>query len=279
MLINGEWIETKERLPVENPYTGEIVGDACKAAKGDVLNALKEIKKFKSELTAYERSMILENTAAVLQEKIKEYAVSICTESGLCINDATNEVKRAASLLKVYSQECKRITGENILTDITQGSKANMAVTKRVPVGLVCAITPFNRPLNQVVVKLAPAIAANNSVILKPSEKTPLTAMKFVKELIDCGLPQKMVSLVTGDPNAIGDTLIDNPYIDMVTFTGSSAVGEHIAKKAGMIRTAFELGDSGVLIVMDDADVEKAVNTAVSGCFGTAGQSCRGMKF
>ena len=142
----------------------------------------------------------------------------------------------------------------------------------------MCAITPFNRPLNQVVVKLAPAIAANNSVILKPSERTPLSAVKFVKCLIQNGLPPRMVSVVTGRPEEIGDVLVTCPEIDMVTFTGSRAVGEHIARKVGMIKTAFELGDSGALVVLKDADLEAALEAAAAGAFGSCGQSCRGVK-
>jgi acyl-CoA reductase-like NAD-dependent aldehyde dehydrogenase len=187
-------------------------------------------------------------------------------------------VRRAVILLRVCAEEAKRTSGEAIPTDVTADRKRNLAVTVRVPIGLVCAITPFNRPLNQVVVKLAPAIAANNSVVLKPSEKTPLSAVKFVRCLIANGLPPKMVSVLTGDPVEVGETLVTCPDVDMVTFTGSRAVGERIAKSAGMIRMTFELGDSGALIVLDDADVELAAQIGAKGAFATAGQSCRGVK-
>ncbi len=194
------------------------------------------------------------------------------------MKEARKEVRRAVTLLRVCAEEAKRISGEAIPTDVTADRKRNLAVTVRVPIGLVCAITPFNRPLNQVVVKLAPAIAANNSVILKPSEKTPLSAVRFVRCLIANGLPARMVSMVTGDPREVGEALVTCPDVDMITFTGSCAVGERIAKSAGMIRMTFELGDTGTLIVLDDADLELAADVAAKGAFATAGQSCRGVK-
>jgi len=278
MLINGEWIESKEKLEVRNPYNGDLIDYINITQPDQVTIACEHAKQFQSKLTSYERSKILANTADDIEKQAEIYQKSIVLESGLSLKDAKKEVKRAVTLLKVCSEEAKRINGESIYTDITEGSSKNLAITIREPIGLVCAITPFNRPLNQIVVKLGPAIAANNSIILKPSEKTPLTAIKFVKTLIDNGLPQKMVSIVTGKPDIIGDLLIKNPHIDMITFTGSAVIGEHIAMTAGMIKTTFELGDSGALIVMNDAKVEKAIKVAVAGAFATSGQSCRGIK-
>lgn len=278
MLINGCWIDTDRKMPIENPYTGDIIGYINMATSEEVMKAVKFAKEYRSDLTAYQRSQILYNTALEIEREANEYINSICTEAGLCIKDAKKEITRACNLLKLCSEEAKRITGETIFTDVTENSKKNLAVTIREPIGLVCAITPYNRPLNQVVVKLAPAIAANNSVILKPSEKTPLTAIKFVRALINNGLPAKMITLITGDPKEISNALISNSYIDMITFTGSVEIGEHIAKNAGMIKKTFELGDSGALIVMNDADLDKAVEFARSGAFNSSGQSCRGVK-
>ncbi|MFA5147153.1 MAG: aldehyde dehydrogenase family protein [Candidatus Omnitrophota bacterium] len=278
MLIKGKWVETDRKLSIKNPYDGKVAGAVSLATKEDVKAAAKDAKGYRPGLSAYERSLILMRTADELEKKAGDYAASISGESGMCVKDAKKEVARAVNILTVAAEEAKRITGESIFTDISESAKRNLAVTMREPVGLVLAITPFNRPLNQVVVKLAPAIAANNSVILKPSEKTPLTAIKFVRALIDNGLPARMVSVVTGHPGEIGDALVSSPYIDMITFTGSREVGEHIAGAAGMVKTTFELGDNGALIIMDDADLKKAVTTAVAGSYGNAGQSCRGIK-
>lgn len=278
LLINGEWLETENKIAVRNPFSGEIVGYASQASRAQTLAAARHAKAYESTLTAFDRSELLDGTAAQIERDEKEFVDLIVAECGACVADAQKEVRRAVILLRVCAEEAKRITGEAIPTDATADRKRGLAVTVREPIGLVCAITPFNRPLNQVVVKLAPAIAANNPVILKPSEKTPLSAVKFVKCLIANGLPAKMVSVVTGDPREVGETLVTCPDVDMITFTGSRAVGEWIAKSAGMIRMTFELGDSGALIVLDDADLELAARIGAKGAFATAGQSCRGVK-
>ncbi|GIG88052.1 aldehyde dehydrogenase family protein [Plantactinospora endophytica] len=278
LLIDGEWLETDDRIAVRNPFNNEIVGYASRATREQTLAAARHAKAYESNLTAFDRYEILANTAAQIERDEAEFVAQIVAECGACVQEAQKEVRRAVTLLRVCAEEARRISGEAIPTDVTADRKRNLAVTLRVPVGLVCAITPFNRPLNQVVVKLAPAIAANNSVILKPSEKTPLSAVKFVRCLIANGLPARMVSVVTGDPREVGETLVTCPDVDMITFTGSRAVGERIARSAGMIRTAFELGDSGALVVLDDADLALAADVAAKGAFATAGQSCRGVK-
>lgn len=278
LLIDGEWRSTEDTIEVSNPFTGDIVGHAARATREQALAAAQHAKAWKSTLTAFDRARILDDTAAQLEREEADFVKRIVAECGTCVQEAQKEVRRAVILLRVCAEEAKRITGEAIPTDATAERRRNLAVTMRVPIGLVCAITPFNRPLNQVVVKLAPAIAANNSVILKPSERTPLSAIAFVRCLIDNGLPAQMVSLVTGDPREVGEALVTSPDIDMITFTGSRAVGERIAKAAGMVRMTFELGDSGALVVLDDANLALAARTGAKGAFATAGQSCRGVK-
>lgn len=278
MLIEGRWTESARKTRVTNPYTGEAVGEISQATREDALRALADAKAFRPALTAFERAEILSRAADALEKDAAAFVASISSESGMCLKDARKEVQRASALLRVSSEEAKRIDGRSIFTDGVAGAKRNLAVTVREPVGLVLAITPFNRPLNQVVVKLGPAIAAGCRVLLKPSEKTPLTALKLVRLLLDCGLPTRMISVVTGDPREIGDVLVTSPSVDMITFTGSQAVGERIARAAGMIKTAFELGDSGALIVMEDADLKAAASAAAAGAYGNAGQSCRGVK-
>lgn len=278
LLIGGEWLATEEKIAVRNPFDNKVVGYASRATREQTLAAAKHAKAHESSLTGYDRYEILDSTAVRIERDEEEFTGLIIAECGTCVKEARKEVKRAVALLRVCAEEARRLSGEAIPTDVTADRKRNLAVTLRMPIGLVCAITPFNRPLNQVVVKLAPAIAANNSVILKPSEKTPLSAVKFMKCLIASGLPTKMAALVTGDPREVGEALVTCPDVDMITFTGSRAVGEHIAKSAGMVRMTFELGDSGALVVLDDADLGLAAETAARGAFATAGQSCRGVK-
>lgn len=278
LLIDGEWRDSPRHIEIRNPYTGQIVGRQACASVEDVQCAVAAARRFRSNLTAFDRAEILRRTADRVQSEASEYARSICQESGLSIRDAQKEVARAVNLLRVCAEEAKRLTGESLPTDITDARQQTLTFTLREPIGVVCAITPFNRPLNQVVVKLGPALAANNAVVLKPSEKTPLTAVRFARALLDEGLPPRMLSLVTGDPDEIGDALVTSPCVDMVTFTGSQAVGERIARRVGMIKTTFELGDSGALIVLADADVDAAVKATVAGAYSTAGQSCRGVK-
>jgi putative phosphonoacetaldehyde dehydrogenase len=278
LLIDGEWIATEEKIAVRNPFSGEVVGFASRASREQTLAAARHAKAYVSTLTAYDRAEILLGTAAQIERDEREFVDLIVAECGTCVREAQKEVRRAVILLRVCAEEAKRMSGDAIPTDVTPDRTRKLAVTVREPVGLVCAITPFNRPLNQVVVKLAPAVAANNTVVLKPSEKTPLSAVRFVRCLIANGLPAQMVSVVTGDPREVGETLVTCPDIDMITFTGSRAVGERIARSAGMVRMTFELGDSGALVVLDDADLELAARTGARGAFATAGQSCRGVK-
>ncbi|ATL68039.1 aldehyde dehydrogenase family protein [Nocardia terpenica] len=274
----GRWLPTADGLDVINPYTGEVVGVAARATAAQALEVARAAGQFRSELAAYERADILSRCAELIERAAAEFARSICLESGLAYRDGTKEVSRAVAQLRFAAEEAKRITGEAISTDVTPTAGRRMAVAFREPVGTVLAITPFNRPLNQVVTKVAPAIAAGAGVIVKPSERTPLTATLFVRALLEAGLPERMISLVTGDPITVGETLVTSGMVDMVTFTGSATVGRRIAQRAGMMRTAFELGDSGALIVLEDADLTAAASDAAAGAFATSGQSCRGVK-
>jgi putative phosphonoacetaldehyde dehydrogenase len=278
ILSGGEWIACKRVLEVRNPYSGEVVGEVGRADPAQVRTALQAAKQYRPRLTPYRRAEILDAAAARIESAAAEFATSIRLESGLSGKDADREVARAVALLRVCAEEAKRILGEAIPTGVTATTESRVAVTRRDPIGLVAAITPFNRPLNQVVNKVGPAIAAGNRVVLKPSEKTPLTARKFARLLLDCGLPAPMLTLLTGTPEEVGETMISSSLLDLVTFTGSSAVGRRIAAALGMCRAVYELGDSGALIVLADADLAAAARAAASGAFASAGQSCRGVK-
>jgi putative phosphonoacetaldehyde dehydrogenase len=276
MFVRGELRETAERLAVRNPWTGEEVGSVSRDTRQDVDEAVAAARSYDHRLSGEQRSRLLEAIAAALQGRKEEFAVSITRESGLCLKDSRKEVERSVDNLRVAAEEAKRIHGEAL--QITAGDGNRMAATLHEPVGVVCAITPFNRPLNQVVVKVAPALAANNAIVVKPSEKTPLTALLFADLLLRSGVPPEMFAVVTGDPREIGDVLLRHPGVDMITFTGGVETGEHIARTAGLKKLLLELGGNDPLIVLADADLAQAAKIAARGALATAGQSCRGVK-
>jgi putative phosphonoacetaldehyde dehydrogenase len=265
-------------LEVGNPYTGATLAELDAASADDALAATRRAAAHRPDLSPHERWRLLTDAAARLEERAEEFELSIVREAGTARRDARREVARAVALLRACGEEAKRLDGVVRRTDVTAGGAARLAVTTLEPVGLVCAITPFNRPLNQVVVKVAPAIAANCGVVLKPSERTPLTAIAFIELLRGCGLAPAALELVVGRPEDVGDALVTSPHVDMITFTGSVATGRAIARRAGMVRTTFELGDSSPLIVLADADIAAAARAAAAGAFASAGQSCRGVK-
>jgi acyl-CoA reductase-like NAD-dependent aldehyde dehydrogenase len=278
LFSGGRWLPGVGVAQVRNPYTDEVVGTVARASPQQALDAVRGLSGVRSELTAYDRGEILAATAELLHRERDDVASTISQESGLAIKDARREVDRATTQLRYCAEEAKRIVGEAIRTDITGARQRRLAITTREPIGVVCAVTPFNRPLNQVVTKVAPALAANNRVIVKPSEKTPLSAIRFVDALLRSGLPPDLIALVCGDPGELVDALVNSGQIDMLTFTGSTRVGRLLAASAGMIRQTYELGDSGALVVLADADLPAAVAAATAGAFATSGQSCRGVK-
>jgi putative phosphonoacetaldehyde dehydrogenase len=263
-------------IEVVNPYTGDVVGSAPRLGAEEVEAAAARAKAGREPLPAERRAAILAAAAAELRARRDEFALLITRESGVCVKESAREVDRAAGNLAVAAEEAQRIHGEALPIASPRGRR--LAITLREPVGVVAAITPFNRPLNQVAVKVAPALAAGNSVVVKPSEKTPLTALAFAALLTDCGLPQETVQVVTGEPREIGPVLAGSAAVDMVTFTGSVAVGQAVARAAAGKRVTLELGGNDPLIVLEDADLDAAAGLVAQQAFATAGQSCRGIK-
>jgi putative phosphonoacetaldehyde dehydrogenase len=276
MFIKGQIRNRRQMLEVRDPYTGAVVGSVSRDTPADVDEAISLLSSYDHRLDAEERKRLLVATAAALFERRDEFAALITRESGMCVRDSQKEVARARDDLLVASEEALRIHGEALRFSVSKQSK--IAMTIHEPIGVVCAITPFNRPLNQVVVKVGPALAANNSVIVKPSEKTPLTALAFAGLLHDCGWPPEMMAMVTGAPAELGDALVTHAGVDMITFTGGVATGEQIASRVGLKKITMELGGNDPLIVLDDADLDHAARLAATGAFATAGQSCRGVK-
>ncbi len=279
MRIAGKLVETGDTLEVFNPYTNEVIGTVPAARPEHVRGAFQQARAFKATLSRYERQRILMATGEKLAARKDEIARLITAESGLCLKDSLYEVGRAYDVFTLAGQLAINDDGEIYSCDITPHGKERRIYTMRTPLlGVISAITPFNHPLNMVAHKLAPAIATNNRVVLKPTELTPLTALLLADILYEAGLPPEMLSVVTGNPATMGDAMITDPDADLVTFTGSVRVGKYIADKAGYKRLVLELGGNDPLIVMGDADLDKAADLAIAGATKNSGQRCTAVK-
>ncbi len=266
-------------ISVHNPYTREVVGTVPKASVEDVRRAFDAAQGFRSPLTRYERATILQKAAALLRGRADEASDLITRESGLCKKDSLYEIGRVCDVLNFSATEALRDDGQAFSCDLTPHGKSRRVFTRREPLlGVISAITPFNHPMNQVAHKVAPSIATNNRMVLKPSEKTPLSAIYLAALLHEAGLPVEMFQVITGDPREIADELITNPHVDLVTFTGGVAVGKYIAGKAGYRRIVLELGGNDPIIVMEDADVDEASTLAAQGSYKNSGQRCTAVK-
>jgi putative phosphonoacetaldehyde dehydrogenase len=279
MRIAGRLVETGDTIDVFNPYTNEVVGTVPAARPEHVRDAFANARAFKPKLTRYERQQILQRTAEILRDRKEEFARLITAESGLCWKDSLYEASRAYDVWSFAAQLTIKDDGEIYSCDISPNGKSRKIYTMRTPLlGVISAITPFNHPLNMVSHKLAPAIATNNRLVLKPTELTPLTALALADVLYEAGLPPEMLSVVTGNPSTMGDAMITDPDADLITFTGSVRVGKYIADKAGYRRIVLELGGNDPLIVMEDADLDKAADLAVQGATKNSGQRCTAVK-
>jgi len=279
MRIAGKRVDLDERIEVRNPYNGAVVGTVPAARGEHVRSAFAKAAAYKPKLTRYERQQILLRTAELLRDRKEEFARIITAESGLCWKDSLYEAGRAYDVYSFAGQLTIKDDGETYACDISPQGKQRKIFTTRYPLnGVISAITPFNHPLNMVSHKLAPAIATNNRVVLKPTELTPLTALALADVLYEAGLPPEMLSVVTGNPSTMGDAMITDPDCDLVTFTGSVKIGKYIAEKAGYRRIVLELGGNDPLIVMEDADLDKAAELAVAGATKNSGQRCTAVK-
>lgn len=274
MFADGQTQPTRAELEVTSPWDGHAVGSAPSDTADDLRTAITAVKRTWHSQPPSERCSVLEETARLLRQRADEFALLIAAESGVCLKETRREVQRAAGNLEVAAAEAQRLTGESIPVP----GHHRLAVTVCEPAGIVAAITPYNRPLNQVVVKAAPAIAAGCALVLKPSEKTPLTALAFAELLCSAGLPASNITVTTGIPEHLGPVLASHPDVDMVTFTGGVASGRAVAAAAAGKKVVLELGGNDPLIVLPDADLQHAARLAASGAFATSGQSCRGVK-
>jgi putative phosphonoacetaldehyde dehydrogenase len=279
MRIAGEKVTRDRVIEIFNPYTDELIGTVPKASVDDVRRAFAVAKAYQAKLTRYERSNILNRAAEIIRSRTEEYSDLITAECGICKKDSLYEVGRVCDVLVFGANQTLIDDGQIFSCDLTPHGKRRRVYTQRDPLlGVISAITPFNHPMNQVAHKIVPSIATNNRMVLKPSEKVPLSALVLADVLYEAGLPPEMLSVVTGDPAEIADELITNPDVDLVTFTGGVAVGKYIASKLGYRRVVLELGGNAPIIVMEDADLDEASTLAVAGSYKNSGQRCTAVK-
>jgi putative phosphonoacetaldehyde dehydrogenase len=281
MRIGGKKVSTDNVIEVRYPYTNEVVGTVPAGRAEHAAQAFAIAAAYKPKLTRYERQQILFRTAELIKSKASELSRLITLELGLSLKDSAYECGRAYDVFSLAGQLAILDDGQIFSCDLTPQGKARKIFTKREPVGVISAITPFNHPLNMVAHKIAPSIASNNCLVCKPTELTPLTAIALADILYEAGLPPEMFQIVTGMPDAIGDEMVTNANINVITFTGGVRVGKIIASKAGYKRAALELGGNDPLIVLNDlsdSDLDKAAELAVAGATKNSGQRCTAVK-
>lgn len=275
MLLNGEWVEREDTLTVVDPETGEEIGQVPSAGIEDVDLAVEgSLAAQKTPLPAHERSRILADAAAALERRSDEAAKLIATEGIKTITEARSEVNRAVATLRLSAEEAKRIQGRTLNFDQYPSGEGRFGIAVRAPLGIIGAITPFNDPLNLVAHKIGPALAAGNSVILKPDSNTPLSGLLLAEVLIDVGLPGGWLQVLTGRGSIVGDAIVTHPEVKMISFTGGVEAGKKIIGRAGLKRVQMELGANNAVIVDHDADIELAAERIGSGAFWAAGQNC-----
>lgn len=277
LLIDGEWIAGADTFPVKDKYSGRIVAEVTRASKAQADAAVAAARRaFETEfIEYYQRYEILMATADLIAAREAEIVDVMMAETGFTRSDCKGDFIRCLQTLKISAEEAKRIVGEMIPISAHPGqTTGRLAFTMRMPVGVVCAITPFNSPLNTVSHKIAPSFAAGNATVLKPAEQAPLCSAILAQAMMDAGLPKGWLNIVNGFGEDTGEALLDNQDVDYYTFTGSTAVGKHIQSKAGLRRTQMELGNISATAVMADADLKHAAAKIANAGFRKAGQVC-----
>jgi acyl-CoA reductase-like NAD-dependent aldehyde dehydrogenase len=277
LLINGKWVEAKEYIPLYSPFSGEKIAEIPAATEAEVelgIGAAYEARKVMAKMPAHQRSKILETLARLLEEQEDEAARIIALEAAKPITTAMAEVARTIATYKFAAEEAKRIHGETLPLDAAHGGENRLAYTVREPIGVIGAITPFNFPMNLVAHKVGPAIASGNTIILKPASQTPLSSFFIAELLQEAGLPDGALNIVTGSGKVVGDRIVTDDRVSMVTFTGSPAVGIGIRNKAGLKRVTLELGSNAAVIIDQGVNLEKMIPRCVTGAFSFQGQVC-----
>ncbi len=277
ILIGGRWEKTAELLEVTNKYSGEVIGSVPLADKKTFEEAIKSAQdgfSLISGMPAHQRSKILQKTSEGIEAHKDELTRTIAIEAGKAWKHAKAEVERAVQTFKFASEEAKSIHGETVPLDAAVGGEKRMGFYLRFPVGLVGAITPFNFPLNLVAHKVAPAIAAGCAVVLKPASLTPITSLKLGQIMMEAGLPDGALNIIIGSGSTVGNWLVLDERIAMITFTGSPPVGRNIKEKSGLKKVTLELGSNSACIIDESADLSLAIPRCIIGSFAYAGQVC-----
>lgn len=276
LFFDGGWRDGDDGASLSDRYSGSQIAHVHHASRTQVREATRAVARAqaRSPLSPYERFLILRRASELLAERRERFVETMVAEGGYTVGDCGKEVERAAETLLLSAEEAKRIHGDMVPLDGAPGVAGRLGFTIRRPVGVVCAITPFNSPLNTVAHKVAPALAAGNGVVLKPASYTPLTASLLVGVLLDAGLPPGLVALLHGSGRSLGAWLVEDPVPSFYAFTGSTEVGESIRQAVGLRRTQLELGSLSSTIVCRDADVSRAVSRCVQAAFRKSGQIC-----
>ena len=277
LFVGGRWIETEKYVPLMAPYSKEVIAEIPEADESHVEAAIESARGASAEMAempAHQRSAILGRLVSLLEQRAEEAARIIALEAAKPVTTAKGEVARAIQTYRFSAEEAKRIAGETVPMDAAPGGENRIAYTVREPLGVIGAITPFNFPLNLVAHKVGPALASGNAVVLKPARQTPLSAFFIAELLEEAGLPPGALNVVTGPGSMVGNRIVTDPRISMITFTGSPEVGMDIRARAGLKRVTLELGSNSAVIVDEDADLRKAIPRCVMGAFSYQGQIC-----
>jgi acyl-CoA reductase-like NAD-dependent aldehyde dehydrogenase len=277
LLIDGQWVATGEWIEVKNKYSGESLGAIAAAGRDQVDAALEAAGRgaaAMAEMPAHRRASILARTADLIRARAEDLSTTLAAEAGKALKYARAEVDRAGWTFQTASEEARRLHGETLTLDGLPAGEGYFGFYTRRPVGVIVAISPFNFPLNLVAHKVAPALAAGNSVVLKPATTTPISAVKLCEILIEAGLPAGAMNLVVGPGGTVGEWLVSDPRVDKVTFTGSPAVGRRITQIAGIKKITLELGNTSPVIIAPDADVAYAARRCAVGAYYNSGQVC-----
>jgi len=277
LYIDGQWKEATEHASLTSPYTGDVIAYIPKANEREVNEAIEaavRAKKVMAKMPAHERAAILERLVALFEKRLDEAAEIIALEAAKPIATAIDEVKRTIQTFKFAAEEAKRIHGETLPLDAAPGGEKRVAYTVREPIGVIGAITPFNFPMNLVAHKVGPAIAAGNTIVLKPASQTPLSSFFLAELLQEAGLPNGALNVITGSGRVVGDKIVTDDRIAAITFTGSPAVGIGIRNKAGLKRVTLELGSNAAVIIDKGIDIDAIINRCVKGAFSFQGQVC-----
>ncbi|AIM17860.1 aldehyde dehydrogenase [Bacillus sp. X1(2014)] len=281
MLLGGQWVGRDDVIEVRDPQDNSLIDTVPAASKDDAILCIEEAKegaKIAASIPVHERIRIIQSAANYIEENKDKFAYMISREGSKTIREAEKETARCIQTLRISAEEARRIQGETISFDQMPGSENRVGYYYRFPIGIIAAITPFNDPLNLVAHKVGPAIASGNAIIVKPASVTPLSALMLAEAFEQAGLPPKVLSVITGHGSEIGDILVTHPAIRMISFTGGVEAGENIIRKAGLKKISMELGSNSPVIVLDDANLEDAVESSISGAFWAAGQNCLGVQ-